>query len=488
MGNEKRTFKFAIKRLLIISILAGTIIANGVYASVSTNVPVKSASIINISSKINGMKQSFSQPSVIKNGAYLVPMTQIFNSLGAKITYNKDLSITATKGSKTVKLLVNKNTIYVNQKALTVPAPTQVINKKTMVSPIVVFQLFGATVSYDSKSKTISINTPKIAYLEKQTDTINSFVNSEAEKSNFNGSILVAKGNQILYQRGFGYADIEKGIKNTVDTVFPIASETKSFTAISILQLEQEGKLSINEPLSDFISGFSEGNKITLHNLLTHSSGIKEMLNVVDNGKKAETKDVIDALKNQKLDFEPGTKFHYSNSNYFILGYIIEKLSGMPYHEYVREHILKPAGMIHTSFLTEPTETIASGYKNMGKPSEYIDKSLNFALGDVVSTVGDMLKYNSAIQENKLLNKKETEKMQTGYILVAGSTKYGYGWYITEKPNRFQKKMIEHSGSLPGYKAQFLRFPEDNISIIIMENNESNFDIIQFSRQIAQTF
>ncbi|MDP4162876.1 MAG: serine hydrolase domain-containing protein [Bacillota bacterium] len=325
-------------------------------------------------------------------------------------------------------------------------------------------------------------------YLNKKTETIASFVNSEAGKSNFNGTILVARGTKILYQKGFGYADKEKGIKNTIDTVFPIASETKSFTAISILQLEQEGKLSVTESLSDFIPGFSEGDKITLHHLLTHSSGIKEMLNVVDNSKKATTQAVIDALKKQKLDFQPGSKYHYSNSNYFILGYIIEKVTGMPYHEYVREHILKPAGMTHTSFLTEPTETIAAGYKNMGKPSEYIDNSLNFALGDIVSTVGDMYKYNLAIQENKLLLKKQTDKMQTGYIPLSQdtSTKYAYGWYVTEKPNLLQKKMVEHPGSLPGYTAQFLRFPEDNLSIIIMENNESNLNLNQFSKQIAQ--
>jgi CubicO group peptidase (beta-lactamase class C family) len=312
------------------------------------------------------------------------------------------------------------------------------------------------------------------------------FIDEKAAEVNLNGTILVAHGDEILFQKAYGFANKEENIKNTIDTVFPIGSLTKSFTAISILQLEEEGKLSVEQPLSKYVQGFPNGDDITIHHLLTHSSGIPELLNVVDNKNEHSPNEIIEQIKNKELEFKPGEKYAYSNSNYLLLGSIIESVSGQSYKDYVKENIFEKADMKSSGFLNSSAD-YAVGYENMEKPTRNFHDSLTFAAGDITSTVSDMEKYNQAINNHVLLSEEATDKMQTGYIKSApfGIAKYGYGWHVIDNKISFDHKMIQHAGGLAGHKAEFARFIDDDLNIIILTNNQGDTKLGTISREIA---
>lgn len=314
-------------------------------------------------------------------------------------------------------------------------------------------------------------------------------IDERADEIGLNGTILVAKDDEILFHKAYGFENKEENKKNSIDTAFPIGSITKSFTAISILQLEDNAQLSTDQHLSDFIEDFPHGNDITIHHLLTHSSGIPEFLKVVENEKEYKPIEVINEMKEEELMQLPGEKFSYSNTNYLILGYIVEKVTQQPLHDYVREHIFEKAGMSSSGFLQDSFLEYAVGHEKMKKPSKKIDDSLTYGAGDIVSTAGDMLKYHQAIQAGTLLSEKATEKMQKGYVGSApfGIVKYGYGWQIFNNKISFDQKMVMHSGGLPGHKAEFTRYVEDDVTIIILTNNQDNTKLRAISAEIASS-
>lgn len=312
------------------------------------------------------------------------------------------------------------------------------------------------------------------------------FIDEKAAELKLNGTILVAQGDEILFQKAYGFANKEENVKNTIDTVFPIGSLTKSFTAISILQLEEAGKLTLQQPLSEFAEGFPNGDEITIHHLLTHSSGIPELLKVVDNNKEFTPSEIIEQIKGEKLEFKPGEDYAYSNSNYLLLGSIIENISGKSYQEYVKENIYEKANMNSSGFLNSAAD-YAVGHENMEKPTRYIHDSLTFAAGDITSTASDMEKYNQAINNHVLLGEEATEKMQTGYMKSAllGVARYGYGWHVIDNKISFDRKMVQHGGGLAGHKSDFTRFVDDELTIIILTNNQGKTKLGTFAREIA---
>ncbi|WLR54503.1 serine hydrolase domain-containing protein [Mesobacillus subterraneus] len=318
-------------------------------------------------------------------------------------------------------------------------------------------------------------------------NSLASTIDEKADEVQLNGTVLVAKGGAVLFQKAYGFENKEYNLLNTIETAFPIGSITKSFTATSILQLEETGQLSTNQYISDFIEDFPHGNDIIIHHLLTHSSGIPEFLKVVKNEQAYEPIQIITEMKKEELMQLPGEGFSYSNTNYLILANIIEKVTGQPYQNYIKEHIFEKADMKSSGFLDDGLTEYAEGYENMKKPSRTIDDSLKFGAGDIVSTAGDMLKYHRAIQDGTLLSEKATVKMQTGYVDSAplGIVKYGYGWQVFDNKISFDKKMVMHSGGLPGHKAEFTRYIDDDVTIIILTNNQDKTKLRAISAEIA---
>lgn len=316
---------------------------------------------------------------------------------------------------------------------------------------------------------------------------LKAFMDKRADDIQFNGTVLIAKDGKILFQKGYGFSDFSNKVFNQVNTEYRIASLTKSFTALSILQLEAAGKLKTSDPISKYLPGFRNGKKITVHELLTHSSGVKNHLRLTDAKKPTTVDAVINLMSKQNLSFSPGTKYAYSDTGYTILAGIIERVSGESYGEYLQNHIFRIAGMNHTYLYEEDAEKLANGYQNMKKDEMKEDESQYIGSGDIISTVGDLLKYNNAIHNERLLPPEEVKKMETGYIDSArwGAFKYGYGWNVADNMISFGKLMIEHNGSLPGFKSEFVDFVNDRVTVIVLSNNNGSWNSGALSRELA---
>lgn len=300
--------------------------------------------------------------------------------------------------------------------------------------------------------------------------------------------ILVEKKGEPIYEKAFGIADIELNVTMKPDMVFRIGSITKQYTAIAILQLVEQGKISLQDSIQKFIKNFPyKGHTITIENLLTHTSGIPdyEVLNFhIPNAIRIDfpTKEIIDSLSKLPLDFTTDSKYHYSNSNYFLLAYIIEQVSGESYKDYLAENIFKPAGLSNT-YYDSPTEIIPNrinGYSRVNSKyynAGYISMSQVFGAGALLSNVDDMYKWHQALYNYKLIKEKTLQKAFTPYKLSDGSlSEYAYGWFIK---NRNGSKSIEHSGGIDGFQSDEIYFPKQDVFIAILYNslNEGGSDM-----------
>lgn len=299
-----------------------------------------------------------------------------------------------------------------------------------------------------------------------------------AVKNQFNGSILIAKDDEVLVDGGYGMADFDKHIKNKQNTVFEIGSLTKQFTAAAILKLQENKALNVQDTLNMYIPDYPNGDKIKLHNLLNHTSGIPEYLDFltsIDSGTHSYTvEELIQIFKNKPLDFETGTKFSYSNSNYILLGYIIEKVTGMKYEDYIQKNIIEPLKMKHTGFLNKEGSVKlnhkATGYLNITEDGQAtkineVEKTLPYAAGEICSTVNDLYKWNKALFSGKVINKESMNQMFTPYL-----GDYGYGENIIK--NDDGTTSICHVGSIPGFISSMENNIDKNYVIIFTTNNE----------------
>ena len=318
-------------------------------------------------------------------------------------------------------------------------------------------------------------NISKAQNLESKIDKIltNQF------KSNETGvSALVAKDGKVIYRKAFGKANLELDVNMTSDNVFQVGSITKQFTAVGILMLLEEGKLTLDDDITKFIPDYpTNGKKISIHHLLTHTSGIKSYTSMQKFGEvmtihKSPLK-FIDFFKNEPMDFEPGEKYKYNNSGYFILGYIIEKASGMSYQKFIKERIFDKIGM-KNSYYGSHSEFIknrASGYSKNEKNftnAQYISLTLPYAAGSIMSNVDDMLKWQTAIINDVFVSEKTIDKAFTNYTLNNGDKiNYGYGWSLNELND---VETIEHGGAIPGYLSMGVFVPSKNVYVIVFSN------------------
>jgi CubicO group peptidase (beta-lactamase class C family) len=313
----------------------------------------------------------------------------------------------------------------------------------------------------------VSINNQsKVKHVASHGVAINSdsgHIEEYLKNQNFNGSVLVVKDNKVVINKGIGYADFENKFPNTLETVFYIGSITKVFIATSIMQLQEHGKLNITDPLSKYIPNFPHGKQIKLYYLLTHTSGIPQH---TEPREKISQDDLMKKIEKEHLMFQPGTNWYYSDSNYSILGYIVEKVSGEPLDQYVKENIFNIAGMTHTGFGESfyKESFVSKGYKQFGDKmiSPLLpDMSQLFGCGDIYSTTFDLYLFDKALYTGKLLSKNSLKLFFTPF-------KHNYALGLDVGPDRYS----DH-GVVPGWNC-LNSFSKNGDEFTILLSNVQN--------------
>lgn len=316
---------------------------------------------------------------------------------------------------------------------------------------------------------------------------IDSYLNSLVAENKLSGAVLVAKDGVTIASKAAGVANQATGAPITLSTRFNLGSLNKMFTAVAIAQLAQAGRLSFDAPISTYLPDYPNkevANKVTIHQLLTHTSGMGMYWNekfMAQREKMVTVAAHLPLFASDPLLFPPGEKFQYSNSGYMVLGAIIEKLSGQDYYSYVQEHVYKPAGMTETGFYEPGKEipNLAIGYSRMSPDGKKMEEARdNTDLREVkggpagggYSTVGDLVKFHTALRSYKLLNEEYTKLVTTGKVDAAGPIgRYGYGFgdKVFE-----EKHIVGHNGGSPGISANFEMYPEPGYTAVILMNTD----------------
>jgi CubicO group peptidase (beta-lactamase class C family) len=294
-------------------------------------------------------------------------------------------------------------------------------------------------------------------------------------------AVLVARDGKILFEKGYGLANIETKEPVTPATTFRIGSLTKQFTASAILRLQEEGKLNVSDPLDKFYPDFPRGGELPLQRLLTHTSGIHSYTDEIDFldrvGKPVAPATVIASIRTAPLEFNPGAKWQYSNSNYFILGEIVAKVSGLSYGDFLGAAFFGPLGMETTGVYhnASPPPGAAVGYSFKGGRFERaLDWDMSWAggAGALYSTVGDLCRWNEGIFGGRVLNARSLEEALQPVVTVENRNEqrgagYGFGWGISQF--RGQRE-ISHGGGLQGFLSFLLRLPDQKFTVVVLVN------------------
>ncbi|WP_047984314.1 serine hydrolase domain-containing protein [Ornithinibacillus californiensis] len=287
----------------------------------------------------------------------------------------------------------------------------------------------------------------------------------------FQGVVLISQDNEEVFKKGYGLAGAD--IPNTPSTHFQIASLTKTFTAIAIMQLVEEQLLSIDEPIRTYFPEYPNADKITVGHLLSHSSGIPDYLSPdfnFDFSKEWNPEDIVKVTQDAELLFTPGESFQYSNTGYVMLGMIIEKVSGLTYEDYMEEHIFKPSGMANSMFSLKEGIPAAIGHVN-GEEGPFIDNSAAFAAGNIISTAEDLALFYQAIRDHVLISAESDELMGTTHFKKF-PYEYGYGW---ETQNVMGYEAVGHSGGYPsGFRHYVTLLRDKGITVIVLSNEATN--------------
>lgn len=308
-------------------------------------------------------------------------------------------------------------------------------------------------------------------------------------KSNGPGAVvLVSKGGTTTFKKAYGLANIELNVKNKPEYVFNIGSMSKQFTALSILKLVQDGKVSLQDDIKKHLPDYNtHGRKITIENILNHTSGIKNYSDKDDFFPKSVTDITKEGLRkyfeNDSLFFEPNTHWSYCNSGYVVAGLIVEKVSGKSLSEFLSENIFKPCGMVNTFVGNDDSIFVnsVSGYDNVQglentmeikyKPAQYMSWTYSYGAGGIISTVDDLQKYSNALLSYKIINKELLDKAWSSYNLPNGrSTNYGLGWAVG---NYQGLKFVAHGGGLNGFRSYGILFPTEQLYIVVLSNTSA---------------
>jgi CubicO group peptidase (beta-lactamase class C family) len=297
----------------------------------------------------------------------------------------------------------------------------------------------------------------------------------------FQGTALIVKGGEVLFAKGYGQAAPD--VPNTPGTLYQIASLSKSFTAVAVMQLAEKQLISVEDPISKYVPDVWSGNTITIGHLLSHSSGIPDYLQPrfqFDYGQVWTPNEIVDTVRHAELEFAPGESFSYSNTGYVLLGMIIEKVSGLTYADYIKKHIFEPSGMTNSMFAIPSGRTAAQGYVD-GKSGPHMDNSAAYSAGNIISTAEDLALFDKALRDGLLLSKDTMKLMGTTHA-AKFPYQYGYGWYTQ---NVMGRQAVGHSGGYPsGFRHYIARLQDEELTVIVL-SNEMRTNSKTFNRNLT---
>jgi D-alanyl-D-alanine carboxypeptidase len=320
-----------------------------------------------------------------------------------------------------------------------------------------------------------TLSSPTLSWSQDLSEWTDSYVKGLAPTRPFRGIIVVEKDSEVLVERSYGSAVEEWKVPNSAATKFEIASVSKQFTAAAILQLADGEKLNVEDLVSKYYSEAPASWKgMTIHHLLTHTSGLPD--NEWANFYKGKcttysTAEQVKTFRDRPLDFPPGSAWKYRNTEYYLLAFIIEKVSGESYAAYLAHHIFEPLKMTHSGFasMAAIVPQMAEGYSRDGSiliRREYFDRSMETGAGGIYTTVEDLLKWNKGLDSPGILSAHGLESMFTAH--PPGN--YGYGWFVESSPRR----KIYHEGGDPGFAAFEARYPDQHVVIIVLANEDDS--------------
>lgn len=299
---------------------------------------------------------------------------------------------------------------------------------------------------------------------------IDAFLSQQAAADRFSGAVLVARGDEIVLSKGYGLADREQGIANTPQTPFHIASMSKAFTAMVIMQLVEQGSLRVEDSICDYLSDCPAAwQAMTIHQLLTHTSGLPDGLPAVDSAALESRTEAVARLAESPLVAEPGSAFVYSDVGYMLLGHIAEQVSGRTYADLVRAGIFEPLGMTASGIDPVPEGT-AVGYISPYETADVLPAFIEPAAG-VAASLEDMHRWARAVLGDSLVSAATRERIFTPYVSLEPdlAADYGYGWMLQDV---YGRPSIHHGGGQPGFRSEIALFPEDDLTVIILSNDE----------------
>lgn len=308
------------------------------------------------------------------------------------------------------------------------------------------------------------------AALEQQVDA---YLAPLLTTNNFSGVILAARGERVIFEKGYGLASIEHGLRNGTDTVFHLASVSKPFTSAAIMLLQEDGKLDVRAPLRAILPDYPNGDRLTIHHLLSHTSGIPNVNDFPEYDEEQRRPhtpaDLVDLFRAKPLEFEPGAKYGYSNSNYNLLALVIEKASGLSYGEFLEQRIFKPLGLDragHHGSAAQIVRNAALGYAPAGnvglERAPYIDWSVKTGNGSIYSDAAGVARFLRSAHKGQLLAPESIAATFASHTANAG-----YGWFLTKANGR----ALHHAnGRSPGFAAQADYYPDDDVTVVVLAN------------------
>jgi CubicO group peptidase (beta-lactamase class C family) len=324
-----------------------------------------------------------------------------------------------------------------------------------------------------------------MSFAQAKVEQIEELLSTYEEYGKFNGSVLVSDQGKVIYKKGFGMANMEWDIPNQPNTKHRLGSITKQFTAMLILQLVEEGKLDLQAPITTYLPDYpkASGDIITTHHLLTHTSGIPnytEFPNFMeDESRNPYTpEEFVKTFSDNALDFTPGEKFSYSNSGYFLLGDLIEKLAGKSYEQMLQDKIFIPLSMKDSGYDNhgDILKNRATGYEKQGGDyvnSSYLDMSIPYAAGSIYSTVEDLYKWDQALYTTSILPKEYMTMYFKPHIPGFDNLHYAYGWivgYAKIGKSTDSIYAIGHGGGINGFNTNISRTTSNNSLVVLLNN------------------